>query len=79
MFKSALLLAVVATSSLSPALAIPLGMDRSGGVDGGASVVGPRRPGQVVTPSGQHADTAMGPRRPGLANSAVDPVYLADR
>jgi hypothetical protein len=77
--KTAFLLAVVAASSLSPALAMPLSSDRAVSSTGGSAQVGPRRPGQVVAPGLVQRDSAMGPKRPGIGNSAVDPSYLADR
>ncbi len=79
MTKTALLLAFVAASTFSPALAIPLGNDRTVGSEGGSAQVGPHRPGQAVNPAGPQADAGMGPKRPGGGNGAIDPAYLADR
>ena len=79
MAKSALLLAFVAAGCLTPAMAMPLGTDRSVSSLGGSAQVGPHRPNQAVYPAGPQADAAMGPKRPGVGNSIVDPAYLADR
>ena len=79
MTKTALLLAFVAAGCLTPSMAMPLGTDRSVSSTGGSAQVGPHRPNQAVNPAGPQADAAMGPKRPGVGNSAVDPAYLADR
>ena len=79
MSKSALLLAFVAASCLSPAMAIPLSGDRTASIAGFSAQGGPRRPGQIVNPVGPQADAVMGPHRPGFGISAVDPAFLADR
>ena len=79
MSKSALLLAFVAASCLSPAMAIPLGADRGAGFDAAAPAVGPHRPGLVVNPTAQQGSVVMGPRRPGAGTSAGNGTYLADR
>ena len=79
MSKSALLLAFVAASCLSPAMAIPLGADRGAGFDAAAPAVGPHRPGLVVNPTAQQGSLVVGPRRPGNATSAGNGTYLAVR
>ena len=79
MAKSALLLAFVAASCLSPALAIPLGGDRTASTVVASAQGGPRRPALVTNPGAPQADAVMGPHRPGVGFSGVDPVYLADR
>ena len=79
MSKTALLLAFVAASSLSPALAIPIGVDRTVSVVGASAQGGPHRPGLVTNPGAPRADVVMGPHRPGFGLPAVDSAYLADR
>ena len=76
---SAVLLAFVAASCLTPALAMPLGSDRGGSSQGVDAQVGPRRPGPVINPARVHGDAALGPHRPIVSSGSVDPAYLADR
>ena len=79
MSKTALLLAFVTASCLSPALAIPLSGDRTVSAGGASAQGGPRRPGLVTNPGAPRADVVMGPHRHGFGLSAVDSAYLADR
>ena len=79
MSKTALLLAFVTASCLSPALAIPLSGDRTVSAGGALGQGGPHRPSLVTNPGAPQADVVMGPHRPGFGLSAVDSAYLADR